>query len=47
MRLDATTAAVLYFLGGYELWRECAVRRFMRRGWPRWAAELAFEFSDF
>jgi hypothetical protein len=41
----ARTAIVL--MGGYELWREVAIRRFVRRGWPRWCAELAFELSDF
>lgn len=47
MKLDPTAAAILYFLGGSELWREVAILRFVRRGWPRWAAELAFELSDF
>ncbi len=47
MNLDGMTVAVAYFLGGYELWRAVAVARFVRRGWPRWMAELAFELSDF
>lgn len=47
MKLDATTCAVLYLLGGVELWRTLAVRRFVRLGWPRWAAEIAVELSDF
>lgn len=47
MNLNPTAAAVLYLLGGIELWREIAIQRFVRRGWPRWAAELAFELSDF